>query len=380
MMITRAAFIIIATIIASSPAFSDNHNSANTPLPAPAHIHMEFRAKGMIRAAVKGDAGVQGRRVSENDPVRVASISKLVGALAVMRLVDEGKIDLDLDISRYLGFWVRNPAFPDQPITMRHLLSHQSGIRDKVDYILPLDGAIKTVLDNPESWEGKYPPGSYFSYANLNSPIIAATVEAATGERFDKLVERTVLTPMKLDACFNWQAGCSAERRAQAVTLLRPNGDLAKDAPMQVEPCVFVPAKSDGSCDIARYQLGKNGSAFSPQGGLRISARDLSKIGQLLLRKGKPILSRKSFDEMTRVQWQFSGQNGDDEKGYFTAYGLGVHMLKDVKGDVWMGHVGEAYSLRAGLWVNMKSGKGQMRYVTMVDEFAPVGHCLESCP
>jgi hypothetical protein len=45
-----------------------------------------------------------------------------------------------------------------------------------------------------------------------------------------------------------------------------------------------------------------------------------------------------------------------------------------------MGHVGEAYSLRAGLWVNPKTRKGFAQYVTMVAENAPVGHCLETCP
>ncbi len=349
-------------------------------LPRPARVSLEFDAKRITAANVSGNAGVLDRAVGVDDPVRVASISKLVGALAVMRLVDQRKIDLDKDVSSYLGWRVRNPAHPDQPVTMRHLLTHRTGIRDNIDYILPLDGRLDSVLSNPAAWEAKHAPGAYFSYANLNSPLIAATMEAATGERFDKLVDRLVLKPLKIDACFNWGAGCSDGRRAQAVTLLRTNGDLARDAAMTgTDPCAVAPA-SNGSCDLALYPLGKHGSAFSPQGGLRISPKGLARIGQVLLAKGKPILSRNAFNEMTREQWRFDGKNGDDEKGYFLRYGLGIHYHKDAKGREWMGHVGEAYALRAGFWVDPRGKRGKMQYVTMVPADTAVGHCLDVCP
>ena len=356
--------------------------AAQTParLPIPVDLKIDFDTRKIITTSMAGEAGVVGRTVGMDDPVRVASISKLVGALAVMRLVDQGKIALDRDISDYLGWRVRNPAFPDQAITMRQLLTHRSGIRDNVDYIIPLDGTIEAVLADPKAWEAKHKPGSYFSYANLNSPLIATVVERVTQERFDQAVARLVLKPLKIDACFNWGAGCSVGRRAQAVTLLRTNGDLARDAAITgSDPCPVAPA-STGSCDLALYQIGKHGSAFSPQGGLRISPLALVIIGQVLLKKGRPLLSQKAFAEMTKVQWLFDGSNGDDEKGYFTAYGLGIHMHKDSKGTLWLGHVGEAYAFRGGFWLDMKSKRGFMRYTTMVAENTAVGHCLETCP
>lgn len=353
---------------------------AETLLPQPVVMRVDFDQRGITKSEFSGEAGVVGRAVGIDDPVRVASISKLVGALAAMRLVEQGKIVLDRDVSDYLKWKVRNPAFPDAPITMRQLLTHRSGIRDNVDYIIPLDGRLESVLADPKAWEAKYLPGAYFSYANLNSPLIAAVVERVTGERFDTAVAQLVLRPLKIDACFNWGDGCSPTRRSQAVTLLRTNGELARDAAIDgSDPCPVAPA-STGSCDLALYTLGKHGSAFSPQGGLRISPQDLATIGRVLLKKGRPLLSPKTFAEMIKVQWRFDGKNGDDEKGYFQAYGLGVHMHSDSKGTKWIGHVGEAYAFRGGFWVDMKAKRGFMRYTTMVPENTPVGHCLETCP
>ncbi len=370
--------VVAFLILGATPA--DGAIQTTPALPKPATALLNFDSKSIEAELITGEAGVLGRKATMDDPVRVASISKLVGALAVMRLVDQKKIDLDRDVSDYLGWRVRNPAFPDAPITMRQLLTHRTGIRDSVDYILPLDGRLEPVLADPEAWDAKHAPGAYFSYANLNSPLIAAVLESATGKRFDQIVAEQILKPLKLNACFNWSAGCTPERRLQAVTLLRTNGDLAVDAPRTApDPCPIAKA-SDGSCDLSTYPLAKHGSSFSPQGGLRISPRDLAKIGQMMLNGGRPLLSRKAFAEMTKVQWQFNGNNGDDDKGYFTAYGLGVHIHKDSKGKTWMGHVGEAYAFRGGFWLDMKGKRGFMRYTTMVPADTPVGHCLETCP
>lgn len=375
----RIAFMAIVAGLAVATVGS-SVAIAQPQLPEPAKVRVDFTAMSITTRQAEGEAGVVGRKVGVEDPVRVASISKLVTAIAVMRLVDESRIKLDRDISAYLGFPVRNPAFPDRPVTLRHLLSHTSGIRDSIDYLLPLDGSLETTLANPAVWHGGYKPGDYFSYANLNSPIIAATIEAATRERFDRLVAKKVLQPLRIDGCFNWGAGCSAGRRAQAVTLLRSNGDLARDAAIRGrDPCPVL-AASDGSCDLARYKIGKNGSSFSPQGGLRISAQDLAKVGQLLLNKGRPILSETAFAEMTKMQWRYNGVNGDADNGYYRAYGLGVHIHSDSQRSIWIGHVGEAYALRAGLWVNPETRKGFAQYVTMVPAETPIGHCLETCP
>lgn len=76
--------------------------------------------------------------LTRDTKLRIASISKVFVAAAYMQLAEQGKIDLDADISRYLGFTLRNPNYPDTPITSKMLLSHTSLLRDGEVYTIPL--------------------------------------------------------------------------------------------------------------------------------------------------------------------------------------------------------------------------------------------------
>jgi CubicO group peptidase (beta-lactamase class C family) len=118
---------------------------------------------------------------------RVASISKLVTTLGVMRLVEDGRLSLDEDIGRSLGFPLRNPHFPAIPITMRMLLTHTSSLRDDAGYSWP-DGALKDRMGAPSMWSRDHAPGTYFSYANLPWGVAGTVMERVTGERFDRLM------------------------------------------------------------------------------------------------------------------------------------------------------------------------------------------------
>ena len=114
------------------------------PVPK-AEAGVAFDRNGEVGAFADGLADPQNRSpITPVDPVRVASVSKLVVAIGVMKLVEAGKLDLDSDVSRWLGWSLRNPAFPDRPITLRQLLSHTSSVRDHDDqYAVPLGGTIR---------------------------------------------------------------------------------------------------------------------------------------------------------------------------------------------------------------------------------------------
>src|SRR5690606_5950121 len=144
-----------------------------------ATVRVGFDRDGVISTQAQGLADkAAGRRVSADDPVRIASISKLVTAIGVMRLVEAGKLDLDADAGGLLGFPLRNPAFPDTPVTLRLLLSHRSGLTDAAGYWqTPLGGQLRGILDDPRAWDREHAPGTYFRYANLNFPLVAQAME-----------------------------------------------------------------------------------------------------------------------------------------------------------------------------------------------------------
>lgn len=346
----------------------------------PAEARVAFDAQRIESGWATGEADyATKRRATVDDPVRVASVSKLVVALGVMRLVEAGKLDLDRDVSTYLGYGLRNPAFPDAPITLRLLLSHTSGLRDGVDYTIPYGGSVEATLSDPKAWEAKYPPGTYFTYANVGFPVVASVMEKATGERFDRLMARLVFTPLKLDACFNWMT-CSDAKVARHIVLYNEKGGVRRDDLKGKRP--DCPVFTKGGCDLSTYRLGDNGALFSPQGGMRISMRDLARIGQLLLKRGDGFISPKSFDAMTAAAWTYNGSNGASEGGYYCSYGLAVQRLALVPGcndnmfldnTPRIGHAGEAYGLRSGLWIDPKSGKGVAYFTSAVPDDVPHG-------
>lgn len=351
---------------------------------------VEFDANGITRADAGGFADIEvGRALTVDDPVRIASVSKLVIALAAARLVEEGAIDLRDDVSTHLGWRLRNPHFPDERITLRTLLDHRAGIRDDAGYALPLDADLEHWMAQPDAWDADHAPG-YFTYANLNFPVIAAVLEGATGERFDRLMARTVFEPLGLDACFNWTT-CGDDARERAVVLYDPNGAAIRDTQRFIaEECPAIPA-SDGSCDHENYVLARNGAAFSPQGGLRISARDLARIGQLFLTRGEGTefaFMNRHFRELALIPMLYSRrrapitENGESESGFYCRYNHGVHTLNRdggacddalFEGDaVYSGHAGSAYGLRSGLWVSHEAGRGVAYFATgLPDEPRP---------
>lgn len=357
-----------------------------------ATVRVAFDRDRITATRVQGLADkAAGRAVTADDPVRIASISKLVTTLGVMRLVEARKLDLDADVSELLGWRLRNPAFPDAPITLRLMLSHRSSLTDGAGYWqVPLGGKLREVADDPRAWDAAHAPGTYFRYANINFPLVAQILEQATGERFDRLMERLVLDPLGIEACFNWDS-CNAATAARAVVLYDVDGKPVRDDNHGRKPDCPVVTGSDGNCDLSRWRAGDNGALFSPQGGLRISANGLARIGRLLLGNGsidgKRILEPASVQAMIAPQWQYSPGNGktfeedtgDLEQGFFCRYGLSVQTLAtpvkgcsdDPFGDgiARVGHSGSAYGLQSGLWVDIQGGTGVVWFVTgMPDE------------
>jgi len=350
---------------------------AAPPPPASNYAWATFDARGVTGSGAAGLADrAAGRALTIDDPVRIASITKLHVALGVMRMVEQGKLDLDRDVSEWLGGRFRNPAYPDRPITLRLLLSHRSSLKDGIDYAIPLGVTLGDALADAAAFDAEHPPGAFFRYSNLNFPVIAAVMEAASHERFDRLMDGLVLKPLGLEACFNWTT-CDGAALRRAVVLYGPDGAVLRDDLKGVRPaCPVVPA-ADGSCELESYRLASNGALFSPQGGLRISIRDLARVGGLLLRGGRlpdgsRFLSKASMAILTSPAWRYDGANGDSERDFYCGYGLAVQLLAQCPpgddpfggGRALIGHAGDAYGLRSGLWADRARGVGIAYFAT----------------
>lgn len=362
--------LIASALLLASPSLAE-------PPPADPVIgwaRVAFDANGITRTEAGGYADLATMRpMTVDDPVRVASVSKLVVALGVLRLVEAGTLDLDADVSDYLGWTLRNPAFPETAITLRHLLGHRSGIRDDAGYALPLDADLEEWMRQDGAWNGDHEPGRWFHYSNLNFPVVAVVMEGATGERFDRIMHAQVFEPLGLDACFNWTT-CSDEARSRAVVLYREDGEAIRDTQDFIAAgCPATPA-SDGTCDLDSYVLARNGAAFSPQGGLRISARDLARIGVALQVSEASAIEDALVSNHTLEELGQANDlgplifEGDSEAELYCAYGLALHVIGMVgapcsdnlfsREALVSGHSGEAYGVRSGLWINFAGNQG----------------------
>ena len=350
--------------------------TAATPLPQPQRsaVAVVFDRTSVTPVIVEGLADREASRpVEANDPVRIASISKLVMALATLRLADEGKVNLDADVSTYLGWPLRHPEYPEARVTLAQLLMHRSGLRDDAGYVIPLGESLKAKLADPQAWYRGAPPGEApFEYANLGSPVVATVLEAASGERYDRLVERTVFAPLGIEACLNW-IGCSQDFADRAVVLYRSTGEVARDDAGDRPPECTIPVADGVECALVEYVLGTNASIFSPQGGVRIGMIDLARLGQAILREDNRLLSAGGFQQLKRRHPPIEGSAPN-----FCFYGTGVHTLypaldgcaDDLFADnvSRYGHAGEAYGLRSGLWIVEDESEGIAYFVTAVPD------------
>ncbi len=146
----------------------------------------------------------------------MASISKTVSATALMQLYDQGYFDLDDDVNNYLPFNLRNPNFPDIPITFRMILSHQSSLSsDNSDRLcisyLPGDPDISSY---PHPWLEEYltpggnayhskvwsekEPGEKYYYTNIGYSIIGYLVELISGQNFNEYCKENIFNPLDM--------------------------------------------------------------------------------------------------------------------------------------------------------------------------------------
>jgi len=348
-------------------------------------IMARHKVVGMSVAVVKGDAlafsGSYGTRdVARRLPVdgdtvyRIASISKTFTTAALMILYERGAFRLEDDVNAYLGFSLRNPLSPEDPITFEKLLSHTSSLRDGTGYDAFLEAnynrvpppALRSLLApggeffSSDMFDASRPPSAgHFHYANVNFGIIGTLVERISGTRFDVFCGENIFRPLGLAASFNVQDLPDINDVAALYRRVKRRWTPQADSYGGVKP---APRQ------LGDYVVGTNGVIFGPQGGVRIGAKGLARFMIMLKNGGQVggvrILNEATIERMLAPAWTFDGSNGEDESGVFRAYGLGIQRTEVLlPGEALTGHSGNAYGLISGMYLS-RSGDYGVVFIT----------------
>ena len=337
----------------------------------PVHPLASLSVLAIRQGAVVHEAHFGWRSVEQRLPAdsrtlyRIASVSKLVTAIAVMQLVEAGRLALDADVGEVLGFALRHPAQPHAALTVRMLMSHTSSLRDPDD-LLPvtpgeslqqtLAGAQARAWWAPEPARG--PGAGWFQYANTNQVVLGTVVERLTGRCFDEQVRAGVLAPLGIDGGFLPLRDLAPGQEQDLATLYRRDGQghWVPQGPDRTG------VRTQPMWPLEGYAPGRNAALFGPQGSMRVSVIGLARLMRALMGggalDGARILREETVRAMFESQWRFRAAggpqdadngNGNTHHGLFQEWGLGVQRFGAVPGGLsGVGHLGQAWGLLSG--------------------------------
>ena len=128
---------------------------------------------------------------------RPGSVSKLFTWTAVMQLVEQGKLDLDADVARYIDFQI--PARDGKPVTLRQIMTHTAGFEEQIRALIIEDPAKIVPLDQAlKHWipERIHAPGSTPAYSNYATAIAGYIVQRVSGQPFDQYIAQHIFQPL----------------------------------------------------------------------------------------------------------------------------------------------------------------------------------------
>lgn len=278
--------------------------------------HRQSGAPGMSAAVVLDDklawsggaglADVENQVAARGDTVyRIASISKPIAATAVMQLVERGRVRLDDPVQQYV------PAFPakgEQRVTVRHLLTHTSGIRHYRDGEMESRESYETVASALAIFKDDpllFAPGTKYSYSTYAYNLLGGVVESASGVSFEEYLRTQVWGPAGMQATYFDHVSAIIPKRARQYVRA---GREWRNAPY---------------ADLSNKWAG---------GGMLSTAEDLARF-HIALNTGK-LLKPASLQEMYTANRLAAGAE--------TTYGLGWNVSKDDRGRTWIAHGGGA--------------------------------------
>lgn len=298
-----------------------------------------------------GWADVAAKRPMRTDSLFwIASMSKPLTATAVMMLVDEGKVNLDDPVEKYLPEFrgqivaaeedadhilLKKPA---RPITVRDVLSHTSGlpfasrVEQKID-TLGLREAVFTYALTPLRSE----PGTKYAYSNAGINTAGRILEVVSGMPYEESMDKRLFGPLGMKDTTLWPSEEQLQRLAKSYKPNAARNDLEETTIGQLT-----------------YPLGDRKRGPSPAGGYFSTAADMARFGQMILNGGifggKRYLSEASLRQMTSTQTGDLLNQGKGENGY----GLGWSTSRKAHGEsdpVLVGPCGHGGAYATNLWI-----------------------------
>ena len=259
---------------------------------------------GIVSHDAVGYADVANKKPMKRDSLFwIASMTKSFTAVAFMMLADEGKASLDDPVSKYIpqmsSLWVIDKRTNDtmtlkrqvRPITLRHLLSHTSGLPFLSPILSddlasqPLSQQVLSFTMNPLEFQ----PGEGYRYSNEGVDTMGRVIEIVSGMPYEVFLQERILDPLKMRDTTFFPNSRQVKRLAKAYG---PNKEKANLAETEL-PFMKPPFDRVGRCPEAG-------------GGLFSTGEDLAHYCQMLLNGGtyggKRLLSEKSFAELTKIQ------------------------------------------------------------------------------
>lgn len=347
----------------------------------------DCHTKALSVVLVKGDSilyqGAFGYKDEEgkvpveiNDFYRIASISKSFSGASILQLVDEGKISLSDDINDIMGMNIRNPRYPDIPITVKMLLTHTSSMKDgpggaaryrDLKYIDESRTDLETIAKQSYN---EYAPGMGYKYCNRALNMMGCVIEKVSGERFDNYVLNHILRPMGLT---EKEAGYNIDSldmtHAVALWKYEPKDDSFTCS----NEAAYFTRTPQKKLENGTYVLGKDGWGWSPTGGMKISAPNLAKW-MMTLRdggvapNGTRILSEKAVKTMLTP---VTPSEQDSLRYCLTIRGE----KRLIPGTMMKGHHGSAQGLKSLMFFDPASDWGVVCIASSVDKQSENGIC-----
>jgi CubicO group peptidase (beta-lactamase class C family) len=266
----------------------------------------EILKKGYGYADIKKKSAVD----PDTTMFRLASISKLFTWVSVMQLVEQGKLDLDADVNKYLDFQIK-PAF-DKPVTLRNLMTHTGGFEEVVHDILFVDPKRAHTLRDfliANQPRRMYPPGEIPAYSNYGVGLGGYIVERASAEPFEQYVSEHIFQPLGMKhSSFN-------EPMTAELAPYLSDGYRATSEKPAIGFEIFNPAPAGGvssaAGDMERFALALlNGGELDGHRILKTETRDAMWTRQFGTSDSLPPLCM-GFYETWRNNLRFIGHDGD---------------------------------------------------------------------